>query len=223
MTARINVPVGTKFGRLTVLRELDARTSPSGQRQRYFQTVCECGTVRNILLCSMRSANTASCGCLLKEMMSSDRWKESRRTHGLTRTPTYRSWEGMLRRGSGKSNPENYRDRGITVCDRWRSFVNFLADMGERPPGMTIDRINNNGPYSPENCRWATNRTQGSNRQTNRMVILNGKRVCLIEAARILRIDPATAPDMAKREGISLQCAIDHFAAKGGGKSRRQL
>jgi hypothetical protein len=82
-------------------------------------------------------------------------------------TPTYFSWEGMIQRCTNRRYPkwENYGGRGITVCDRWKSFVNFLADMGERPDGKTLDRIDNDGNYEPDNCRWATLQEQRANQR----------------------------------------------------------
>lgn len=107
---------------------------------------------------------------------------------GIPRSPTYLSWQHMIARCTQRSNPayEHYKARGITVCERWRSFVNFLADMGERPSrAHTLDREDNDGNYEPGNCRWATMREQGNNRSTNRTVNYNGEMVTFAELARI--------------------------------------
>lgn len=87
-------------------------------------------------------------------------------THGMTDSPTYVSWVEMRRRCRSDRHRAEYRDRGITVCERWRKFENFLADMGERPDGLTLDRIDNDGNYEPGNCRWATPDQQSRNRRS---------------------------------------------------------
>ena len=108
------------------------------------------------------------------------------KTHGMTRTPTYRSWSHMVGRCRNPQNDawHNYGGRGIQVCARWNSFESFLADMGERPAGMSIDRINNDGNYEPGNCRWATTKQQRMNARTNHMVTFNGKTQSVTEWAK---------------------------------------
>lgn len=87
--------------------------------------------------------------------------------HGLTGSPTYNTWASMKQRCLNPNSPKYrlYGGRGITICDRWLKFENFLADMGERPPGLTLDRIDNDGDYEPGNCRWATSTQQIANRR----------------------------------------------------------
>lgn len=112
------------------------------------------------------------------------------RTHGGSDSPAYRSWKSMIGRCS-KPN-RNYRDRGIRVVQRWHEFANFLADMGERPAGFTIDRIDPNGPYSLENCRWADAVTQSRNKRTNRWLSFAGETHTVVGWAHKTGLKPVT-------------------------------
>lgn len=124
--------------------------------------------------------------------MATPEWNRSR-------TPTYRSWDNMIQRCT---NPNyegfpHYGERGIMICERWFSYENFLEDMGPRPKGTTLDRIDNNGHYEPGNCRWADNKTQAKNkrapsRKPARMVIFQGKRMTLNEASKLAGIKYST-------------------------------
>lgn len=113
-----------------------------------------------------------------------------RKTHGMSASKTYQSWRCMRQRCELKSHDKykKYGGIGIRVCDRWMSFENFLSDMGERPPGTSLERIDNRGNYEPGNCRWATPKEQAANRGTNVVITYDGKSRCVTEWAEIFGV-----------------------------------
>ncbi len=131
---------------------------------------------------------------------ASGKWPAS---HGAGRTSIYKTWQQMRYRCGNPDHPQyaDYGGRGITVCDRWRSFESFREDMGERPIGMSIDRINNDGPYSPDNCRWATVREQSANKRSNTFLETRFGRLTLMETARASGIKRETLA-MRSRNGL---------------------
>ena len=151
---------GSVFGSWTLL----ALAKP-GRRARWICR-CVCGTEREVMQQSLKSGRSASCGCLQRAALSLAT-KINKTTHGMTKTSTYRSWAHMRERCTNPNARQWkwYGALGVTVCERWASFENFLADMGVRPDGMTLDRIDSTRGYEPSNCRWADSRTQRINRR----------------------------------------------------------
>lgn len=168
---------GRTFGRLTVIKPDSIR----GSKVRWICR-CECGARVSIAATKLKSDETRSCGCYRKEWAA-----DFKSTHGLTRIgnhhPMHTGWCQMRARCQDPTHAAypSYGARGITVCERWERFENFLADMGERPAGLKLDRIDNNGPYSPENCRWADDTTQARNRRSNKRYKLNDESFTLPE------------------------------------------
>lgn len=170
---------GRRFGRLRALSFVEIRG-----RTRYWRCACRCGSEKIISSTALRSGDTRSCGCLLRE--SARARGLARRTHGYSGTSTYRIWQLMWSRCTNRKLVDwpNYGGRGIRVCARWKKFSNFLHDMGERPSGLTIERKNTNGHYSPSNCVWATKSAQASNKRNNVFVSFRGERLHLEAWAR---------------------------------------
>lgn len=177
--------VGRRFGRWVILRDAGATN-----RVHYWTCQCDCGMVRNVQERHLLASKTQSCGCLARELAA-----DKKRTHGLSYHHMKPMYYAMIARCHNPNSAEysNYGERGIAVCDRWRDgFVNFLADMGERPDGMTLDRIDNDGPYSPENCRWATVSEQCNNTRANHLLTLGDKTQTITQWARDLDLHPNT-------------------------------
>ena len=148
---------GKKFGKLTVIK----RIFPNKNRKAVWQCRCDCGKITDVQSSCLLNGNTRSCGCL----------RGGKITHGKTNTPIYNIWKGMLQRCYYKKHKhyKDYGGRGIQVDSKWKnSFEAFFTDMGDRPEGLTIDRINVNGNYCKANCRWATRTQQARNQRVRK-------------------------------------------------------
>lgn len=171
---------GQRFTRLVV----EAEAPPNARHHRRVVCRCDCGVRKIVDLSALRVGDTQSCGCLNNERVAELTYR-----HGMTTgkpSPEYQSWGNMIQRCT---NPKSsmyrlYGARGIIVCDRWLDAAAFLSDMGRKPtPRHTIERINSDGPYAPENCRWATPAEQSRNTSRTRKLTLNGETLCLTDWA----------------------------------------
>lgn len=161
--------IGQTFGRLTVVAS--AANTHKGRAR--WLCRCSCGKEAVVPSETLRNGTATSCGCWRSEFQRAEHT-----THGMTETHIYNTWSKMTQRCENPANRSyaRYGGRGITVCERWHSFENFFADMGEPPtPEYQLDRIDNNGNYAPENCRWATRKMQANNRGNGVFATLNGK------------------------------------------------
>lgn len=171
---RLNVSdyIGKRYGRLTIL----SYESMDKNHHRKFKCLCDCGKLKVTSIFSLKNGDTQSCGCIQKEKAAARFMK-----HGLSKTPTWVSWMEMKRRCINKkrNRASRYFLRGITFCERWLDFENFLEDMGERPMGYSLDRIDNDKDYYKENCKWSLPKEQARNRSTNTIITYKGESKCL--------------------------------------------
>lgn len=181
--AKIIDRTGHVYGRWTLLSRIP------GKRQ--YICRCECGVSKAVAMSHLRQGKSKSCGCLEKELASA-----RSKTHGMSGTVEYQAWINMRDRCSNPSaaHYDCYGGRGITVCCRWvNSFENFYEDMGPRPSTKhSIDRIDVNGNYQPQNCRWVTSKEQNRNTRTNTIVQYLGQGMCIAEAAELSGISQCT-------------------------------
>lgn len=158
---------GRRFGRWLML----SFAGRNGRKQAHWRCRCDCG--REVTVAgSNLGRGSRSCGC-----SDSPRHLTHGHTVGRSQTGAYASWKNMWARVRATSGVRwrNYGSRGITACERWLSFENFFADMGSRPAGASIDRIDNDGNYEPGNCRWATSKQQARNQRVNRLLSFDGE------------------------------------------------
>lgn len=187
---------GKRFGRLLAIKEsgkINGKTA--------ILCVCECGGETLATIAHLVQGRRVSCGC----------YNPGRTSHGMRYSRAYGIWCDMQKRchNSACSSYRIYGARGITVCDRWReSFKNFHEDMGDPPEGLSIDRINPDLGYFPENCRWATAQEQVENRRCQKMYYYEGKKYTLPNLCKIFGKNYRTVRNRITRSGMSLEAAL---------------
>lgn len=170
---------GQVFGTRTVLglNRTDSRSS-------YWDVQCSCGDVSVVSRSCIQATSTCrSCAS-----------SKTNKRHGMSNTPLHQTWSSMIQRCTNPSarGYARYGGRGISICEEWLVFENFARDMGDRPNGASIDRIDNDGNYEPSNCRWATRKIQINNRAVTRMITANGQTLPLTEWSTLIGIKPIT-------------------------------
>ena len=186
--------IGQRFGRLVVISLDSVR-----KERRWWLCLCDCGSKTAVMTKRLTSGHTRSCGCLRSEIHAEK--CRSRATHRLTKTRTYKSWLSMKERclNPNATRYPDYGAKGITICERWASsFEGFLADMGERPVGKTLDRIDGTKGYEPSNCRWATYAEQTYNTKRTKL------NIDLVKAIRAAKPKGEAAQKLANQLGVSV-------------------
>lgn len=186
MIPRRAISSGDRFGRLEVIETM---RKPNGRPA--FRCKCDCGGEQLAMYSQLIGGYTTSCGCArIDRAIALGRARKLPAKH----TPTYLTWRGMIARCNNPkaTGYKNYGGRGIKVCGRWKIFENFLADMGERPEGLTLDRENSDENYEPGNCRWATEQEQRANMRRTRLITFNGTTQTLSQWARKTGVCRAT-------------------------------
>lgn len=193
--------VGMRFGRLVVTKFVGYREHQHSVRRSLWECVCDCGKAHITTAKMLRSGSPSSCGCLQRDAAS-----KTAKTHGMSRTKIYKVWTSMRLRCSNPNDQgwHRYGARGITVCKEWdESFDKFYKDMGDAPDGHSVDRIDNDGPYSKDNCRWATKSEQGDNTRVTRRITHLGKTQSLRQWCKELNIHYTTALERIKKYNLT--------------------
>jgi len=210
---KVKTEIGMKFNRWTLVKKV------AKGYEAYWECICDCGNQKTVRQADLKSGKTQSCGCLQKEIARSSNIK-----HGQADSPEYGIWLGVKQRCL---NPnfrffKDYGGRGIKVCDRWFDFANFLQDMGKRPtPKHTIERVNNDGDYEPNNCCWATRKEQSNNQRKTILLTYQGKTKSLSQWCEELNLNPGTIKARIRRFKWSTEKAFEMPATRSRTQRKR--
>lgn len=206
---------GKVFGKLTVLHQADDYVSKTGKPYATWLCKCECGVEKVYMQCSLTTGHTVSCGCHRRALM-----KEAKTIHGGVGTKLYNSWRAMKERCTNPhaENYPSYGGRGIRVCEEWLDYEIFMswALTHGYKPGLTIDRVDMNGDYTPENCRWINQRQQCNNKRNNRRITFNGRTKTLSEWASEVGINKGTILNRIDKLGWDASKALTEPVKHGG-------
>jgi len=209
MSKHQKIVPGQKFGLLTTIERWSV--PHNGKLIGEWKCKCECGKIHFAATSVLNKGDVKSCGCAKGSFVSA-----AQTTHKLTKTATYASWSAMRSRCNNPfaADYPRYGGKGIKICPEWESFEQFLTDMGERPNGKTLERLDNKLGYSKENCRWASRFEQAQNRSSSKLVCLNGEMITCAEASRRLFFDRGYVHNYASYHNVSLQEAVDCLVAR---------
>ena len=189
---------GNRYGRLLVL----SRSEKMAGTKATWECKCDCGNKTIVDGDKLRRNHTRSCGCYHKDRNIK---------HGLHGSKIYNAYISMINRCYNEKNEnyKNYGGRGITVCDRWKSSLeDFISDMGESDKGLSIERIDTNGNYEPNNCKWATQKDQARNKRNNNIIEFNGEKMCESAWAEYLNIKRSTLRNRLTIRGWSIEKSL---------------
>lgn len=202
---------GQRYGRLVVLYRGPDKVYLNGRKAVTWVCQCDCGQITTVQTTSLQSGATKSCGCWNKEQQCSSDTKHKK--HGERNTRLYGIWQGMKKRCYNKTsdNYYNYGGRGIEMCAEWRydyvKFADWAKEHGYQE-NLTLDRIDPNGNYTPENCRWATNKQQQRNKNDNRIITFNNESYTLAEWAEKTGINRSTISSRIDKLGWTIETAL---------------
>lgn len=201
---------GQRFGMLTVIKRTEDYIFKSGRRERMWRCQCDCGNIVDVIGTNLKNNNTTSCGCFRKEKIKNDKT-----IHGLSKSRLNYIYRHMKSRcyNYNNKNYKNYGERGINICDEWlgkNGFINFYewSISHGYSENLTIDRINVNGNYSPDNCRWVDLNTQENNRTNNRLITYNNETMTMAMWAKKLGMNYQTLTNRICTCGWSIERAF---------------